>query len=446
MYACVYAANPRVDQQLLALAREFSPVVEQTSANTVVFPISALRTLIGSPYQIAAEICRLGQERKLDASLAIASYPDTAILLARHFSGVTLVSAGEEHLKLAPIPLQSLFAYDTTLDPALLEILHRWGLKTCEDLAGLPERGVAERLGQPGVYLRKLACGAIDRPLRVAAPATNYEERVELEHALDLLEPLLFLLGRTLGELCSRLRSQSRAARLLEARLDLENCTLCANSYRAQRLPNRLCANPYCCELEFPVPLDQAQTILKLLQLHLERHPPEAPVIAFRLRVEPAEPRRIQGGMFLPPTPPADKLQVTLARIAAMVGRENTGTPMLLNTYRPDAFQMTGLHTDPRLPKEQPAGRETVRLAMRLFRPALEARIRLAGTAPKAVTAAGIKGTVLRCAGPWKTSGEWWASTAWAREEWDVALDDGGLYRIYCELPARAWYVHGVYD
>jgi protein ImuB len=412
---------------LLALALAFSPVVEQAT-HTVVFPIRALRTLIGSPHRIAAEICRLGHERKLEASLAIASYPDTAILLARHFSGVTLVSTGAEHLKLGPVPLQSLFAYDTTLDPALLEILHRWGLKTCADLAGLPERGVAERLGQPGVYLRKLACGAIDRPLRVAAPATNYEERVVLEHALDLLEPLLFLLGRALGELCSRLRSQSRAARALKARLELEG------------------QNPYRCELEFPVPLEQAQTILKLLQLHLERHPPEAPVMGFTLRVEPAEPRRIQGGMFLPPTPPADKLQVTLARIAAMVGRENTGTPMLLNTYRPDAFQMTGLHTDPRPPKEQPAGRETIRLAMRLFRPALQARIRLAGTAPKAITAAGIKGTVLRCAGPWKTSGEWWASTSWTREEWDVALDDGGLYRIYCELPARAWYVHGVYD
>ena len=433
MYACVYIADPEAGPQLLALALEFSPVVEQTSANTVVFPISALRTLIGSPYQIASEICRLGHERKLEANLAIASYPDAAILLARHFTGVTLVSAGEEHLKLASIPLQSLFAYDTTLDPALLDILHRWGLNTCEDLAGLPERGVAERLGKPGIYLRRLAGGAIDRPLRMSAPATNYEERVELEHPLDLLEPLLFLLSRAVGELCSRLRSQSRAARLLEARFDLEE-----SSYSR--------TNGYCCELEFPVPLDQAQTILKLLQLHLERHPPHAPVTAFTLRVGPAEPRRIQGGMFLPPTPPADKLQVTLARIAAMVGRENAGTPMLLNTHRPDAFRMTGLHMEPRIAKEHPAERQTLRLAMRLFRPALAARIRLAGTAPKTIAAAGIKGTVLRYAGPWKTSGEWWALTSWTREEWDVALDDGALYRIYCELPARAWYVHGVYD
>lgn len=439
MYACIHLPDPQAgSHQLLALGLDFSPVVEQTSSDTVVFPIGALGTLIGSPHQIASEICRSGHARKLEANLAVASNPDTAILLAHNFRGVTLVSAGDEHFKLAPIPLhalfalRALFAQDATLDSSLLDILHRWGLKTCGDLAALPERGVAERLGRPGVYLRSLASGAIDRPLRVSPPTTNYEERVELEHALQVLEPLLFLLGRALGELCSRLRSQSRAARLLEAQFDLEDC------------------KPYRCELEFPVPLDQAQSILKLLQLHLERHSPEGAVIGFTLRVDPAEPRRIQGGIFVPPTPPADKLQITLARIAAMVGQENVGTPMLLNTHRPDAFELTTLNTctpDKLSANVQPGEQhQTLRLAMRVFRPALQARVRLAGAVPKAIAAAGVKGSVLRCAGPWKTSGEWWASSAWTREEWDVALDDGALYRIYYEIPAREWYVHAVYD
>jgi protein ImuB len=431
MYACIYLRERGSSQELLALALDFSPVVEQVSAHAVVFPIAALRTLLGSPHQIAAEISRLGHARKLEANLAIAAHPDTAILLARNCSGVTLAFAGEERFKLAAIPLQALFTHDPTLDSGVLDILHRWGLHTCEDLAALPERGVAERMGKPGVYLRRLASGTLDRPLRVPAPVTNYEERVELEHPLALLEPLLFLLGRTLGELCSRLRSQSQAARVLEVRFELE------------------ARPPYRCELEFPVPLQENQTMLKLLQLHLERHPPEAAVLAFTLRVDPVEPRRIQGGIFLPPTPPPDKLQVTIARIAAMVGQKNVGTPRLLNTYRPDAFEWTTLNTSApdelagEIKTSQP---QTLRLAMRLFRPALQARVRAAGSAPQSVAAAGVKGRVIRCAGPWKTSGEWWASTAWAREEWDVELDDGALYRIYCEIPAREWYVHAVYD
>jgi protein ImuB len=87
-----------------------------------------------------------------------------------------------------------------------------------------------------------------------------------------------------------------------------------------------------------------------------------------------------------------------------------------------------------------------LRLVIRVFRPALEARVRLAERTPKDVLAAGVKGNVVRSAGPWKTSGEWWADTAWSREEWDVALDDGGLYRIYQESQTLDWFVQGVYD
>jgi len=431
MYACIHSAAPLSRQSLLELAREFSPEVEQADAGTVVFSIAPLRKLIGSPYQIASEICRFGHERKMQASLAFASNPDAAILLARNCIGVTLVTPGEERLKLAPLPLTALFTHDVPVDVALLEVLHRWGLKTCEDLAALPERGVAERLGQAGVYLRTLARGAIHRPLRVAASVTNYEERLELEHPLQLLEPLLFLLGRVLSELCGRLRSQSRAARLVAARFELEE------------------RKEYSFELEFAVPLEESRAMLKLLQLHLERHPPEGPILAFTLRMQAVEPRRVQSGIFLPPTPPADKLQVTLERIAGMVGKENAGTPRLLNTHRPDAFEMTALPVTDTVQSDmqpQAAYPGILRLVMRLFRPALHARVHVVEYAPKDVLASGVRGNVVRSAGPWKTSGEWWAATAWSREEWDVALDDGALYRIYQESKSREWYVYGVYD
>lgn len=434
MYACLYHPGGSSTDQLLALAAEFSPFVEQSGAGTVVFSIDPLRGLLGSPHQIVAEICRYGYEREVAANLAVAGNVDTAILLAHHVAGVTLVTPGEERFKLGPLPVTALFGHDVRIEPKLLEVLHRWGVKTCEELAALPERGVAERLGPAGVYLRNLACGTIERPLRVEALETSYQEHMQLEHALELLEPLLFLLGSALGELCRRLRSQSRAARLLKADLRLAE------------------GKEYRCELEFPVPLDESQTLLKLLQLHLERHPPEAAVVAFTLQLAPAEPRRVQGGFFLPAAPPPDKLQITLARIAGMVGKENVGTPVVLNTHRPDAFEMAAL-TIPsaeirarKAAAERVKEQETLRLVMRLFRPALPARVSLAGTAPKKVLASCVKGTVVRSAGPWKTSGEWWTSTAWNREEWDVALDDGALYRIYREMPACDWYVHGVYD
>src|SRR5579863_9493769 len=198
MYACIYLPPPvSASAELLDLALEFSPIIERTAADTIVFSIDPLRKLIGSPHQIASEICRCGYERKLRAHLAIAANPDTAILLAHYFAGVTLVTPGEERFHTASIPLSFLLALPPDnqfpkpkKDPAdLLEKLERWGLKTCEDLAALPEKGVAERLGPCGVYWRNLALGRIHRPLRVSAPETSYEQQMELEYPLDLLEP-----------------------------------------------------------------------------------------------------------------------------------------------------------------------------------------------------------------------------------------------------------------
>lgn len=174
MYACLHAASSTSSgEALLQLAREFSPSVEQTSPDTVVFSVTPLRKLMGSLHQIASEICRFGYERKLQASLAMAPNPDTAILLARNCLGVTLVAPGEERMKLAPLPCTCLFSHGLAVDPGLAQVLQRWGVKTCEELAALPEKGVAERLGKAGVYLRDLACGHIHRPLRLPPPKSR---------------------------------------------------------------------------------------------------------------------------------------------------------------------------------------------------------------------------------------------------------------------------------
>jgi|GEM_PF-3891863 len=105
MYAGLYVRESDKRNQLLQLAQGFSPEVEQASDDTVVFSIAPLRKLIGSPHQIASEICRAGHTLKLNANLTIAANPDAALLMARHFMGVTMVTPGEERLKLAAVPL-----------------------------------------------------------------------------------------------------------------------------------------------------------------------------------------------------------------------------------------------------------------------------------------------------------------------------------------------------
>ncbi len=96
--------------------------------------------------------------------------------------------------------------------------------------------------------------------------------------------------------------------------------------------------------IHLPVPLLDANIFLKLLQLDLKAHPPGAPVTKVLLRIEPAKPRPAQNGLFLPASPEPEKLELTLARIAGVVGEGRAGSPQLLDTHRPQAFRDAALH------------------------------------------------------------------------------------------------------
>ena len=71
----------------------------------------------------------------------------------------------------------------------------------------------------------------------------------------------------------------------------------------------------------------ESKSLLKLLQMDLEAHPPQAPTLALSVTLKPVHPRTVQTGIFLPVTPAPDKLELTLARIRAIVGESNVGIP-----------------------------------------------------------------------------------------------------------------------
>ena len=96
------------------------------------------------------------------------------------------------------------------------------------------------------------------------------------------------------------------------------------------------------------------------------------------------------------------------------------------------------------------------------------------------------QGAVTQAAGPWRTSGGWWAGpdacraegrgpghgaksdacraggggsdacraqgngpghrAEWNRDEWDIALSDGAICRIYQDRTTARWFLEGVYD
>jgi protein ImuB len=183
------------------------------------------------------------------------------------------------------------------------------------------------------------------------------------------------------------------------------------------------------------------KAFLKMLQLELGSRPPSAAVVKVRLALEPVRPRTEQHGLFIPLSPEPEKLELTLARIRALVGHEKAGTPEILDTHRPDSFHLVPLGHGP----FSRAASQT-QLALRRFRPPQFAQVRLREGRPSHVSSLSMGGAVLSCAGPWRTAGDWWKSDPWAHDEWDVALTDGGVFRIHRELPTGRWFFQGRYD
>lgn len=412
MFACLHGSG-----DLTALAFEFSPMVEQTAPDTVTLDASGLDRLFGLPQDVAAAIARRAREAGLNPQIALADNPDAAICAARGFSGVSIIPHGDEAKFLGSLPLALL-----SPSPELRETLERWGIRRFQDLAALPPLGIAERLGPEGLRLRELARGEAERKLLPLEEALSFEDEIELDYPVELLEPLAFLLSRLVNGLATRLATRALATNELRLRLQLENR---ATHERTLRLP---------------VPSLDSRSFLKLLQLDLAAHPPQAPVVRVWMGVNPVKPRAAQSGLFIPAVPEPVKLELTLARIKAIVGEDRVGSPELLDTHRPDAFRIADFGLA-RPPRRAPAG---TRLSLRIYRPPRAARVSLSSGQPDFVAADGIRGRVLEFAGPWRTSGDWWTTDPWSRDEWDIALSDGALYRIFCN-PA-GWFVEGNYD
>jgi protein ImuB len=362
---------------------------------------------------------------------------DSRLQQSLRFESITMViRPGEERTKLGGLPLEVLEP-----DGRLRETLEIWGIHTFGDLAELPAQGVAERLGEEGLRLYRLACGMGLQPLVRLPEKPVFVESVELEHPLELLEPLSFLLSRMLREICAKLEWHGLAANEVEVQLELDPDS--RRDPAELENPEELRAIPreHFRRIRLPVPSREASLFLKLLQLDLNAHPPPAAVTAITVKVEPVEPRRLQNGLFLPAGPEPQKLEITIARLAAFVGEGNIGSPELLDTHRPGAFRMNRfVVTEFWQSKEA-----VIHWAMRVFRPPLPATVEMHEGKPAMLRAKGLRGKVAASGGPWRSSGDWWTTNPWNREEWDVALADGTLYRIYREKD-KGWFVEGNYD
>jgi protein ImuB len=481
---------------LLDCAQSFSPCVEDAACDTVLLDLAGMESLFGSLNKISRAIFDRAAALGLKANIAVASNSDASLLAARGFPGITVIPAGKEAEHLGSLPVEVLFSdrlddEEKKSADCLLETLARWGIRNLRALAALPNVALSERLGQQGLHLQKLARGAATRTLVPVEVPLVFEEAVELEHPIVLLEPLAFLLNRLLEQLCARLGSRALATQELRLTLDLSNLTgiddesvntgipsendtvdnsknlweqtpsaaqsLSNGAVRRSEAPLAHNRHPkFTRKLNLPLPMLDAKVFLKLLQLDLNAHPPGAPIMKIHLAAEPARPRSAQGGLFLPPSPEPEKLELTLARIAGIVGEHKVGALELLDTHHPEGFRMRRFVAEVARkipPKKTPDAAEvqSAVTALRRFRPPLRANVTLENGQPAYLVCRrkDVQGDVLWKAGPWRFSGDWWEREAWSRDEWDLALRNGetvSFYRLVHDLLGGGWFVEGTYD
>jgi protein ImuB len=443
---------------LLDCAQSFSPCVEDAACDTALLDLRGMASLFGSVNKISVAIAERVIALGFEANVAVASNPDAALLAARGFPGITVIPETKEAETLALLPVEVLFSDRLEGDDAnsLLQTLNRWGIHNLRALAALPAIPLSGRLGQQGLRLQQLARGVVSRTLVPVEALLVFEEAIELEHPIVLLEPLAFLLNRLLDQLCTRLGSRALATQELRLTLELEsfsNQQFVLDSETA----NRNSKIVFTRTLSLPLPMLDPKVFLKLLQLDLNAHPPGAPILKIHLSAQPARSRSAQGGLFLPPSPEPEKLELTLARIAGIVGEQKVGALELLDTHHPEGFRMRRFVAEVarKAPqKKTPDGEEaqSAITALRRFRPPLRANVTLENGQPTRVSCAKkreIQGDVLWKAGPWRFSGDWWDREAWSRDEWDLALRNGeavSFYRVVHDLLAGTWFLEGTYD
>jgi protein ImuB len=494
---------------LEALAQEFSPRYEMPRADLVTIDVSGLDRLIGPPPAIGAELAREAATRGLEIHAAVASTHTAAAILALSRSGVTIVEAGHEAAALAPVAIDILEPFTRMRDAAAecqVPALKAWGLRTLGEFAALPQVDLVARLGRHAIAWHAVARGEDTRPIVPAQPEERFDATCDLEWPIDTLEPLSFVLTRLLEPLSTRLERRDRGAAVLHVVLQLAAVTAGGGEVYARRLelPTpmrdvRTLRTLALLDLESHPPPGSIERVTVAID------PTPGRVLQHTLfaRAHPTPERLSTLLARLGALMGQDRVGA-----AALVDSHRPGaftTTAYATDHSPGRVASRTAESPPPAPGVVSVLRRCrhpvpARVVTELDRPVRVTTDRRGFTG----------GAVVHAAGPWRTSGNWWepagqagagrageageagragaagragesgrsgesgrkkarsrtyppyptyqpyptylahptylAQQSWSRDEWDVSLSDGGVYRIFRDRDTDGWFIDGIFD
>src|SRR5215469_797191 len=410
------AAESSAHSALLDAAESISPVIESGAPGCAWIDLAGLHRIYPSEEEITAEVVRCVRKIGMEPAIGVAANKEIAQLAAR-CGGVRVIDEGREREFLNWLPLDMLGLGKSDRGDDLETTLARWGMRRLGELARLNPDAVGTRLGHRGVELVRLARGGNHAPIVPRRRAELFVESVELEYGIELLEPLGFVMRAMLERLAERLALRGMVAGDITLALGMSGHRRC----------NR--------RVEVAAPSNDVRAILTLINLNLEATPPEAAVESIRIEVAPRVPRPAQTDMFLPPSPAPDKLQTTIARLAALCGPGNVGTLSAENSHRPEAMRLDSFAppAPPPIPENAPP-KNVTQLVIRAIRPAQEIEVMCLRDIPEFVRGENLGARVISIAGPWRRDGEWWLGFTAATNTHGEARDEKNSVPNRCGL------------
>lgn len=411
----------------LECAAKFSPRIEEWSAETaccLVLDIAGTERLFGPPEELAKRLRDDLATAGFRVSIAISTNFHTACLKAAATRGITVIPEGAEAVALAKLPVQML-----PVPPEHLEVFALWGIRMLGELAALPETELVTRLGQRAVLWRDLAWGTAAHTFEPMEAEISLCELYEFDTPVGEIESLLFVAARMMDSLVARATGRALCIASLTVRMKLEG------------------GREHECSLRPALPSADRKFLLKLLHLEIGGRPPQGAVLSMELTAQAGQSSKVQLGLFTPPTPEPSRLDVTLARLKALVGTDRVGTPVLEDRHRPDSFHVEDFAA---VDLAEGARRRSPRMAVRRVRPPHPVYVWKQALQPTAFQDRETRFTITAAYGPWKTSGCWWSLEEWDIEEWDVLAQKNDGQPVACVLTrnctSNAWQLEAFYD
>ena len=207
-----------VSKKIMAVLRDFSPLVEPVSIDEAYIDITGCQRLFGEPLEIAREIKRKIKETvNLTCSVGVAPNKFLAKIASdlQKPDGLVLIPPDRVAAFVVSLPINKVPGVGNKMQRQL-EFL---GIRTLGDVQRLPQKTLLRHLGKFGLRLRELSSGSDDSPVTPHPPHKSISsERTLAADTRDVKLLKRCLLSQS-GEVARQLRQAGVRARSITLKI-----------------------------------------------------------------------------------------------------------------------------------------------------------------------------------------------------------------------------------